>query len=268
MSEPDSDVPGNNGPKWQPLSGLERRVAGVLIEKAKTTPDAYPMSLNAIRTGCNQKSNRYPVMEVEEEAVLTALDRLRAVGAVALVQGTGRVERYRHYLYDWLGVDKVELAVMAELLLRGAQTVGELRGRASRMDPIADLAALRPVLESLKQKGLVISLSPEGRGQVITHALYKPAELEKLRAEYASYSPDAASFHPDDTGNEDPASPAQRRELQSASTRADAPHATSLGATRVLADELAAAVARIDELARRVEAQEQALAALRASLGE
>jgi uncharacterized protein YceH (UPF0502 family) len=268
MSEPAADVQGTNQPKWQPLSALERRVAGVLIEKAKTTPDAYPMSLNAIRTGCNQKSNRYPVMEVEEDAVLAALDRLRAVGAVALVQGSGRVERYRHYLYDWLGVDKVELAVMAELLLRGAQTVGELRGRASRMDTIADLAALRPVLESLKQKGLIVSLSPEGRGHVVTHALYKPAEMEKLRAEYASYSPDAASFHPDDAGNDAAPVTAERRELHSSATRADAPHSSGPGTNRMLADDLAAAIARIDELARRVDAQEQALAALRQSLGD
>ncbi len=223
MSEPASEEHGINPAKWRPLAALERRVAGVLIEKAKTTPDAYPMSLNSIRTGCNQKSNRYPVMEVEEEAVLTALDSLRAAGAVALVQGSGRVERYRHYLYDWLGVDKVELAVMAELLLRGAQTVGELRGRASRMDPIPDLAALRPVLESLKQKRLVVSLSPEGRGHVVTHALYKPAELEKLRAEYASYSPDLGASHPDDAGNE-AASPTEQREFRGSATRADAAH--------------------------------------------
>jgi hypothetical protein len=93
------------------------------------------------------------------------------------------VLKYRHYLYDWLGVDKVEMAVMTELLLRGAQTVGELRGRAARMEPIADLAALKPVLDSLKAKGLVISLSPEGRGQVVSHALYQPQELEKVRRE-------------------------------------------------------------------------------------
>jgi hypothetical protein len=74
---------------------------------------------------------------------------------------------------------------MAELLLRGTQTEGELRGRAARMEPIADVAALRPVLDSLKAKGLVISLSPAGRGHVLTHALYEPRELEKQKAEFA-----------------------------------------------------------------------------------
>lgn len=170
-------------PRWQPLSALDRRVVGVLVEKAKTTPDGYPMSVNALRAGCNQKNNRAPLMEVEIEDVEESLERLRGLGAVAEVQGGGRVSRFRHYMYDWLGVDKVELAVMTELLLRGAQTEGELRGRAARMEPIADLGALRPVLASLKQKGLVLSLSPEGRGHVVTHALYQPRELEKVRAE-------------------------------------------------------------------------------------
>ncbi len=113
--------------RWRPLESIDRRVVGVLAEKAKTTPDIYPMSLNAIRTGCNQKSNRHPLMELEPEEVEESLDRLREIGAVGLVEGYGRVQKYRHYLYDWLGVDKVELAVMTELLLRGEQTVGELR---------------------------------------------------------------------------------------------------------------------------------------------
>jgi uncharacterized protein YceH (UPF0502 family) len=250
--------------KWQPLAALERRVAGVLVEKAKTTPDTYPMSLNAIRAGCNQKSNRYPLIEVEEDAILTALDRLRAVGAVALVQGSGRVEKYRHYMYEWLGVDKLELAVMTELLLRGAQTIGELRGRASRMDPIPDLAALRPVLESLKAKGLVLALSPEGRGQVVTHALYKPAELEKLRAEYANYTPPASGGDAD-SGSE---SAPPRREPTGVATRADTAHSSRSDSNNALNESLAAIVDRVEDLARRVEAQEQALAALRQSLGE
>lgn len=173
-------------PRWQPLSAIERRVVGVLAEKAKTTPDAYPMSLNAICTGCNQKSNRHPLMQLEPDDIETALDRLRQVGAVGMIEGYGRVTKYRHYLYEWLGVDKVEIAVMTELLLRGAQTEGELRGRAARMEPIADLTALRPVLDSLRAKRLVISLTPEGRGHVLTHALYQPRELEHLRAQYGA----------------------------------------------------------------------------------
>jgi uncharacterized protein YceH (UPF0502 family) len=173
-------------PRWQPLPAVDRRVAGVLAEKAKTTPDAYPMSLNAICTACNQKSNRSPMMNLQPEDVEESLSRLRHLGAAGLVEGYGRVSKYRHYLYDWLGVDKVELAVMAELLLRGTQTEGELRGRAARMEPIRDLAELRPVLASLKSKGLVIPLTPEGRGHVVTHALYQPKELETIKTQYGA----------------------------------------------------------------------------------
>lgn len=180
-------------PQWRPLRAIDRRVAGVLAEKAKTTPDIYPMSLNAVCTGCNQKSNRHPVMALEPDDVEESLDRLREMGAVALVEGYGRVRKFRHYLYQWLGVDKVELAVMAELLLRGEQTVGELRARAARMEPISGIEQLRPVLQSLMDKKLVMALSPEGRGQIISHGLYKDRELADLQARAASMAAETAA---------------------------------------------------------------------------
>jgi uncharacterized protein YceH (UPF0502 family) len=116
------------------------------------------------------------------------------MGAVAEVQSGGRVPKFRHYLYEWLGVDKVELAVLAELLLRGEQTVGELRGHASRMEPIADLNALHAILEALVAKELVVLLTPSGRGQVVTHNLYTPERLEELKSQFASgqQTPDPA----------------------------------------------------------------------------
>lgn len=193
-------------PRWQPLSAIDRRVLGVLAEKAKTTPDIYPMSLNAICTGCNQKSNRDPVMQLEPADVEESLDRLRELGAAGIIEGYSRVAKYRHYLYEWLGVDKVELSVMAELLLRGDQTLGELRGRASRMDPIADLAALKTVLDSLKSKGLVISLTSEGRGQVVSHALYKPREQEALKVKYSGAAPPPVAYR-DEYADDPPAAP-------------------------------------------------------------
>ena len=174
------------GPKWRQLERIERRVAGVLVEKAKTTPDNYPLSTNALVNGCNQKNNRFPQMVLDEEQVTGALDSLRKSGAVALIQGDGRVEKYRHLLYDWLGVDKFEMAVMAELLLRGAQTLGELRGRAARMEPIKGIAELGPIVESLRAKGLLIFLTSPGRGGVVTHNLYQPQELAKVRAEHGA----------------------------------------------------------------------------------
>lgn len=183
----------NKGPKWKPLDRIHRRVAGVLVEKAKTTPENYPLSLNAVTSACNQKSNRSPQMTLDPSDVELALEELRDMGVVVEIQGDGRVAKYKHRLYDWLGVDKVELAVMAELMLRGEQTVGELRGRAARMEPIADLGALRPVLQSLIDKQLVISLTPEGRGQVVTHGLYQPNEMDKVSARAGEISASGSS---------------------------------------------------------------------------
>jgi uncharacterized protein len=179
--------------KWQPLNSRQRRVVGVLIEKAKTTPDAYPMTLNSLTAGCNQKSNRSPQMNLSSDDIETVLEELRAMGAVVEVQTSGRVPKYRHQMYDWLGVDKVELAVMAELLLRGEQTVGELRSRAARMEPISGIDQLRPVLQSLLAKKLVISLSPEGRGQIVSHGLYKDRELADLQSRAAGMAAEQAA---------------------------------------------------------------------------
>src|SRR5438477_8977181 len=179
--------------KWQPLSLRQRRVFGVLIEKAKTTPDAYPMTINGLVAGCNQKSNREPVMNLSPDDVEQVLEELRGMGAVTEVQGSGRVAKYRHHAYEWLGVEKTELAVMTELLLRGEQTRGELRGRAARMEPIADLAALKPVVDSLVSKRLVIALTSPGRGQVVSHNLYKERELTEVKARFAGHVPSMAA---------------------------------------------------------------------------
>ena len=171
---------------WVPLTPKERRILGVLVEKAKTTPEYYPLTIAAIVTGCNQKSNREPVTNYDADDVEDTLQGLRKKGAVVMVEGSGRVVRWKHTLYDWLKVTKVELAVVAELLLRGSQTEGDLRSRAGRMEPLPDLPALQGVLEALAAKDLVIYLSPPGvrRGVVVTHNLYPPHELdrEKTRA--------------------------------------------------------------------------------------
>lgn len=233
MTDENSTVaqPNPPAPKWRPLSAIDRRVLGVLAEKAKTTPDIYPMSLNALVTGCNQKTNRAPLMQIEQDDAEESLDRLREIGAVGMVEGSGRVTRYRHYLYDWLGVEKIELSVMTELLLRGAQTEGELRGRASRMDPIADLAALRSLLASLMAKGLVVSITPEGRGHVVTHNLYSPREMERIKAEFAHQTFADASYQDDET----PQTPVPRAAAPSVVTAASQvamPHVASpVGAT-------------------------------------
>jgi uncharacterized protein YceH (UPF0502 family) len=184
MSSPTQET----APAEAPVPALdadERRVLGVLVEKAKTTPDTYPMSINALVTGCNQKSNREPVMDLSDVDVEEALVKAQKKGLAIKVTG-GRVIRWRHALYEAWKVDKVELAVLAELLLRGPQTEGELRSRASRMEPIDDLDALRAVLRPLAQRGLVVYLTAEGRrGTVLTHGFHGPDELERLRPRYA-----------------------------------------------------------------------------------
>jgi uncharacterized protein len=186
-----SDAAPTSEKLWRPISARARRVLGVLFEKAKTTPNSYPLTLNALTNGCNQKSNRYPVMHLEPADVEDAVEELREAGAATLIQGAGWTEKFRHNAYDWLSVGKVESAVMTELLLRGAQTIGELRGRAARMEAIADLNELRPILDGLKARGLVVSLTPTGRGHVVTHGLYLDREWDKVRAPYEGQTLDA-----------------------------------------------------------------------------
>src|SRR6516165_5409947 len=116
-SETEAVAAGMAGP-WPVLDMQERRVLGVLVEKAKTTPDTYPLSLNALTTGCNQKSNRDPILNLSDLDVEETLDRCQKNGLVIKITG-GRVTRWKHNLYDAWRVDKVDLAVLGELLLRG-----------------------------------------------------------------------------------------------------------------------------------------------------
>jgi uncharacterized protein YceH (UPF0502 family) len=180
---------------WVPLEPSERRVLGVLIEKQKTTPEYYPMSVAGIVTACNQKSNRDPVTQYETEDVEEILQSLRAKGVAVMVEGSGRVTKWKHTAYDWLALKNlpVDMAVLAELLLRGPQTEGELRARASRMDDIPDLPALQAVLARLSERGLVLYLTPPGqkRGVTLSHALYPQAELERIRVSAGQRSHDA-----------------------------------------------------------------------------
>ncbi len=176
------------------------------------------------------------------------------------IQGGGRVPKFRHLMYEWLGVDKVELAVMAELLLRGAQTEGELRGRASRMEPIADLNALRGILDSLRSKRLVIDITPPGRGQIISHNLYEPEELQRLKARHA----DGASES--DESRESPRS-----------TIGTSSHSSPAGGSaivreagadlRSLRSEIAELRQELESLTEKVRRQEETISDLRSSIG-
>ena len=147
----------------QTLSAHEARVLGVLIEKAQTTPGQYPMTMNALINGCNQKSNRDPVMNFNEDQVFDAIDSLRQKKFVREVDMTGsRVAKYRHIARETISVDTNQLVVLAELMLRGPQTLGEIRGRANRMHPIENLDAAEAIIDSLMERDppLIRKLSP------------------------------------------------------------------------------------------------------------
>ena len=135
------------------LSPDEARVLGVLIEKATTTPEQYPLSMNAIVNGANQKNNRDPVTSMTEDQAFDAIEGLRQKGLAIRVDVPGnRVSKYRHSATDALRVRTGEAAVLAELLLRGPQTLGELRGRASRMAPLETLDAARDMIRALSER--------------------------------------------------------------------------------------------------------------------
>jgi uncharacterized protein YceH (UPF0502 family) len=169
----------------EPLSPLERRLLGVLVEKALTAAAPEPLTLNAIVLGANQKSNRDPVMTLEEPEVDDGLERLQRKGLVFRITG-GRAERWRHNLYDAWKVAKPELALLAELLLRGPQTAAEARSRASRMEPL-DHETAAAALKALADRGFVVWLTPEGRrGATLTHGFHPPDELQRLKAGHSA----------------------------------------------------------------------------------
>jgi len=138
------------------LSATETRVLGCLLEKQRTTPDAYPLSLNALRLACNQSTNRDPVVDYDDAVIRDALHRLERRGYTRLASGAGsRAAKYRHLLADALPMSSGEQAVMCVLMLRGPQTPGELKQRTERMHAFGDLASVHQTLAELIERELV-----------------------------------------------------------------------------------------------------------------
>jgi uncharacterized protein len=170
-------------PVTSPLSLLETRVLGVLIEKEATTPDNYPLSLNALVAGCNQKTSRDPIMNATEAEVQMAIDGLKRAHLVIESYGS-RVARIEHNAMRGLGLlDRGALAIIGILMLRGPQTVGEIRINTDRMHRFADIAAIERLLESLGEyatRPLVIRLNrqPGSREARYAHLLAGPVALE------------------------------------------------------------------------------------------
>jgi hypothetical protein len=170
------------------LSPLEARVLGVLIEKQLTTPDYYPLTLNALLAGCNQKSNRNPVMNVTEGEVQMALDGLKHHTLIIESYGaSGRVMRYAHNLTKVLGVSQAVSALLDALMLRGPQTPGELRTGCDRMYRFADISSVEAYLEEMATRGagaLVVKLAkqPGSREHRWAHLLCGPVDAEAQAA--------------------------------------------------------------------------------------
>jgi uncharacterized protein YceH (UPF0502 family) len=226
------------------LSRAQRRVLGVLVEKAITTPEAYPLTLKATTTGCNQKSNRDPIANYEEDKVEEVLDELRALGLVAIVHtDTGRTARFRHYMRKRFTLTEPQLAILTELLLRGEQSLGELRTRASRMAPIESLEQLRVEVAGLiEQKFVRANGSLERRGVLVDHALYPAQERRPMTA----LAPESTSSW-DDSGREEPRPPHTHQTSASAYSSAAAKSSAS-AATADFVDRLGSVEAACQEL--------------------
>ena len=149
------------------LNPTEVRVLGALIEKEITTPDYYPLSLNALMTACNQSSNRHPVVHFDEGEVGAAADSLREKGLVHLVdRGESRVTKYRHVLYEAMNMSRPSIAVICMLMLRGPQTVGEIRTRSNRLYDFKSLEDVETTLNSMMSGELpLIVRLPRQSGQ-------------------------------------------------------------------------------------------------------
>ncbi len=158
---------------------VELRVVGALLEKQRTTPEAYPLSVNSLRLACNHSTNRDPVVDYDERTVVAALERLHRRGWTRMASGAGsRARKYRQLVDQALEVDREQLAVLCVLMLRGPQTPGELKQRTERLHPFADLAAIAAALDGLIERELVVRLPrrPGQKEERYTHLLCCEAE--------------------------------------------------------------------------------------------
>jgi uncharacterized protein len=177
------------------LSLLETRVLGVLAEKQRTVPDSYPLTLNALVSGCNQKSSRDPVIEASEPEVQAALDSLRALSLIVETSG-GRASRYGHNIERVLHVPTQSTALLAMLMLRGPQTAGELRINCERLHRFADISSVEAFLSELSEhaEGALVAELPRQPGSRENRWMHllsgKPAIDEKVPAGPVSSIPD------------------------------------------------------------------------------
>ncbi len=179
-----------------PLEPLEARILACLVEKSMATPEYYPLTLNALTAACNQKSNRDPVMQVSDSEILRTLNQLRDRLLVSSVSMAGsRAPRYRHSLVETLLLTPPQMAILSELMLRGPQTPGELRTRASRMVNIPDTATVQAILQDLanRPEGALVTILPRQTGrreERYGHLLSGPPVFEPKATESTNHEDD------------------------------------------------------------------------------
>jgi uncharacterized protein len=250
---------------------VEIRILGCLIEKQRTTPDAYPLSLNALRLACNQSTNRNPVVDYDEHAIKEALQRTYRRGWTRLASGHGsRAAKYRHLLDEALGLAPDELALLGVLMLRGAQTPGELKQRAERLHRFEDLAAVEATLSRLIERGHVAQLprQPGQKEERYVQLLGGEAEVgagapAATAAPPATAPPAAAppATAPPAAARPETAPPATAPAFAPVDPQAAPATPPAAGALPPVAEQ------RIARLEREVGQLREALAALRADLG-
>ena len=237
------------------LTVRQRRILGVLVEKALTTPEGYPLTLKSLTAGCNQKSNRSPTVAYSDDDVLDTLEELRALGLAAEVHTeSGRTSRYRHYVRRSFTFSEPQIAIMAELWLRGRQQPGELRTRAGRMVAIPNQESLRLELGGLLEDGFIQASGPLGqRGIEVDHTFYADTERRAPLSKAAPGTRLPESFEISDA----PSSRATASAMTESQQTEFARHERELASLRA---ELTKVTARVDEA-------ERLIADLRSQLG-
>ncbi len=210
-----------------PLSAAEARVLATLMEKARTVPDSYPLTLNSLQSGCNQKSSREPVMNLGEDEIIAAIESLRERSLVFETSG-GRAMRYEHNFERAVGVPSQAAALLGLLLLRGPQTAGELRLNAERWHRFADIGSVEVFLEELQDR------DPEKGGPLVVKLARAPGAREQRWAQLLCGPVDAARF--------------------AVATAATSPAVAGSDALQSLTERVAALEALVEELRQRLEA--------------
>ncbi len=245
------------------LDAVEQRILGCLIEKQRTTPDVYPLSLNALRTACNQSTNRDPVMALDDEQVREACQRLyrKDLARIAAAGSGSRATKYRHLAAEALASTEAELALIAVLLLRGPQTAGELRTRSERLQHFDSVDAVHETLDELGSRGLIQALEREpGRKELRYAHQLGPRDPELAAAAEAIAAARRAELGLAIPGDEEVEVPGPAARVSSAVGTLPGTAAAQPPADAPAGVDVSALLARIEALEARVDDLEELIA--------